>query len=65
MTTFYIQFHPRSAALVPCYRDLLLAAVDHGKEDIAKKLVRLGTDCNLTEKVTAVKSGGSAHNGDF
>ena len=37
--------------LVPTYRDLLLAAIDHGKLEIAEKLVKIGVDCKRKEKV--------------
>jgi len=33
------------------YRDLLLAAIDNRREDIARKLVRLGLDWRRSEEV--------------
>ncbi|KAI0208406.1 hypothetical protein LSAT2_006944 [Lamellibrachia satsuma] len=43
---FSLDRHP----LVTNYRDLLLAAIDNRREDIARKLVRLGLDWRRTEE---------------
>ncbi len=48
---FQLQLSDPDLPLVPNYRDLLLAAIDHGKMDIAERLVRIGVDCNRREKV--------------
>ena len=46
-----LQLANEEIPLVPKYRDLLLAAIDHGKLDIAERLVRIGVNCKRKEKV--------------
>ena len=45
------QLSNEALPLVPTYRDLLLSAIDHGKLDIAEKLVKIGVNCKRKEKV--------------
>ncbi|RUS85213.1 hypothetical protein EGW08_007039 [Elysia chlorotica] len=47
------EFHKILSPLMPEYRDLILVAMDKKKEDIATRLIQLGTDWTLLDWVNA------------